>query len=58
MPRETWIVLDALRKKRNVNDDSGDLIEPESVAECIAQAKALLVRTQGWLREHRPDLQG
>jgi len=27
--RSIWIVLDALRKKRNVNDYSGDLLEPE-----------------------------
>lgn len=28
--RETWLVMDALRKKRNSNDYSGDLLEPES----------------------------
>src|SRR5690606_28244688 len=28
--RETWVVLDAFRKKRNVNDYSGDLMEPEA----------------------------
>jgi hypothetical protein len=41
LPRASWVVMDALRKKRNVNDYSGDLIEPESVRECIAQADAL-----------------
>lgn len=53
---EVWIVLDALRKKRNLNDYSGDLIEPASVRECIAQAETLLAITQGWLRRYRPDL--
>jgi hypothetical protein len=26
-----WVVLDLLRKKRNLNDYSGDLIEPAAV---------------------------
>lgn len=54
--RERWLVLDALRKKRNINDYSGDLIEPESVRECIAQAHSLLERTQAWLASHQPGL--
>jgi hypothetical protein len=53
--RESWIVLDALRKKRNVNDYSGDLMEPAAVLECIARAKDLLARTQDWLARHRPE---
>src|SRR3546814_12215865 len=56
--RGTWVVLDALRKKRNVNDYSGDLLEPEAVLECIERAKALLAHTQAWLERHRPDLLG
>ena len=47
--RDTWVVLDALRKKRNVNDYSGDLMEPEAVAECIERAAALLAHTAEWL---------
>lgn len=54
--KEVWIVLDALRKKRNLNDYSGDLIEPGAVRDCIAQADALLTTTQRWLKQHRPDL--
>lgn len=54
--RGTWVVLDALRKKRNVNDYSGDLLEPEAVLECIERAKDLLAHTQAWLEKHRPDL--
>lgn len=56
VPRETWVVMDALRKKRNTNDYSGDLIEPDSMRECIAQAQALLERTTQWLGANRPDL--
>ena len=54
--REDWIVLDALRRKRNVADYSGDLVEPEAVAECIARAAAVLEQTRAWLEKHRPDL--
>lgn len=54
--RETWIVLDALRKKRNINDYSGDLMEPEAVLECIARAEDLLAGTQDWLARRKPDL--
>lgn len=43
------IVLDALRKQRNVADYSGDLVEDAAVAECIKQAKELLVLVQDYL---------
>jgi hypothetical protein len=53
---DDWLVLDALRKKRNVNDYAGGLIDPESVRECIARAAALLATTRRWLKEHHPQL--
>ncbi len=56
VPPEVWRVLDALRKKRNLNDYGGGLIEPASVTECIQQATALLETTAKWLHTHRPDL--
>lgn len=58
VPREAWVVLDALRRKRNVNDYTGDLIEPASVVECIERAEALLLTTHDWLRIHQPGLPG
>lgn len=54
--KEVWIVLDSLRKKRNLNDYSGDLIEPAAVRSCIGHAQALLTHTRQWLGKHRPDL--
>jgi uncharacterized protein (UPF0332 family) len=54
--KQVWIVLDSLRKKRNLNDYSGDLIEPAAVKTCIAQAESLLRVTEQWLAQHRPDL--
>lgn len=56
LDRSTWVVLDALRKKRNVNDYSGDLMEPEAVLECVTRAEALLAWTRDWLDGRRPDL--
>jgi hypothetical protein len=43
------ILLDALRKQRNIADYSGDLVADAAVAECIRQAKELLVLTRLWL---------
>jgi len=39
---ESWVVLDALRRRRNANDYTGDGVTPDMVAECVAQAVALL----------------
>lgn len=55
LPSVTWVVLDALRRKRNVNDYQGDPIEPEAVGEFIAQATALLATTRHWLAEHHSE---
>lgn len=50
------IVLDALRKQRNLNDYEGDPVTDAAVSECLAQAEALLEHTRKWLSRHRPDL--
>ncbi len=50
------LVLDALRRKRNVNDYHGDPIDPGSVRECIARGRELLVRTRAWVDERYPHL--
>lgn len=50
------IVLDALRKLRNLSEDSGDLIPDAVAAECPASAKALQRHVLAWLKAHRPDL--
>ena len=50
------IVLDALRKQRNLNDYEGDPISAAAVKECLTQAEALLAHTTQWLKRHRPDL--
>lgn len=37
-------VLDTLRKKRNLTDYSGELIDPASVRECVMRAEELIRR--------------
>ena len=54
--QDVLIVLDALRKQRNLNDYEGDPISDAAVTECLAQASALLTHTRQWLESHRPDL--
>ena len=52
------IVLDALRKQRNLDDDEGDPIAAavEVEVEGRAQAELLLAHTRRCLIDHRPDL--
>jgi hypothetical protein len=50
------VVLDALRKLRNLSDYSGDLIPDAVAAECLASAQALLGHVLAWLKAKRPDL--
>ena len=56
VPRETVIVLDALRKQRNQSDYAGDLITDAAAAECLANARQLLAHVEAWLDRERPDL--
>ena len=52
----TVIVLDGLRKQRNINDYDGDPISPSLVEECIRQAQALLAQVRSWLATKHSDL--
>lgn len=52
----TWVVLDALRRKRNANDYTGDVLTPDMVAECMAQATALQALLRKHLEKHHPEL--
>lgn len=54
--RQTVIVLDALRKQRNVADYSGDTVPDSAVEECVSQAEALLALVVGWLKSNKPEL--
>ena len=50
------IVLDALRKRRELDDYEGDAVSDAVVAECLQQAASLLSLTRECLQAARPDL--
>lgn len=56
LDQDTVIILDALRKQRNVNDYEGDPISEEAVAECIRQAEKLHRFIGTWIAANRPNL--
>lgn len=56
LDKDTVIVLDALRKQRNLGDYEGNPVTDAAVAECLKCAEAMLAHTQQWLAKQRPDL--
>lgn len=50
------VVLDALRKQRNLSDYSGDTVPESAVAECVSCAIALNQDLRTWLKKHHPAL--
>ena len=56
VPQPDIIVLDALRRQRNVSDYEGDPVSAPTLQACVEQATRLLAHAQRWLRTHRPDL--
>jgi hypothetical protein len=53
---DVWIVLDALRKKRNQNDYTGMPLGSAEAQEAIDRAKELLTTLQTYLRAQHPQL--
>lgn len=56
LEQENVIVLDALRKQRNIADYSGDLVPINTVHECARQSESLLETVKQWLKTNRPAL--
>jgi len=56
LPARRMVVLDALRKKRNLSDYSGEWVDEVATASCIAEAKELVGEVEKWLAENRPEL--
>ena len=54
--QSTVIVLDALRKQRNVSDYEGDPISDQVIIECIKQAENLYHTVIAWISKKRSDL--
>ncbi len=55
---QTVMVLDALRKQRNVADYSGYTVPLSMVQECVAHAERLLDSVNDWLKANKPELLG
>ena len=56
LDQNTVIVLDGLRKQRNIADYSGDPVTHAALKECLKTARALYNAVQQWLHHYRPDL--
>ncbi|MHB8424511.1 MAG: DNA-binding protein [Gammaproteobacteria bacterium] len=56
LANERMIVLDQLRKKRNLSDYSGVEIAEEVAAACVRAAEEPASTAEQWLRENRRDL--
>ena len=52
----TMVLLDQMRKQRNVIDYSGDLVSESLAAEAIRQAGLLLEQVIAWIRANKPQL--
>ncbi|MDP1766080.1 MAG: hypothetical protein Q8K83_04170 [Methylotenera sp.] len=56
LPQSTVIILDSLRKQRNVSDYEGDPVSDQAVIECIKQAENLYQFVLDWIKINRTDL--
>ena len=56
MDNATWVVLDALRRKRNGNDYTGDVVTPDMVTECVTHASRLRSLLRKQLTTNYPQL--
>ena len=52
----TMVLLDQMRKQRNVIDYDGDLVSDSLADEAVKQAMALLSQVRTWIRKHKPHL--
>lgn len=50
------VVLDALRRQRNVADYTGDDVDESTAENCIAEAVQLVDDVMAWRSSNRPDL--
>jgi hypothetical protein len=51
---DQMIILDSLRKQRNVADYSGDLVIDSAMKECLIQAEDLYEKVSTWLEASHP----
>lgn len=55
LANDRMVVLDRLRRVRNVNDYSGDVVGDAEAAGCIRSAEELMADLTLWLGAHRKD---
>lgn len=56
LDQERVILLDVLRRKRNLADYTGDDIDESTAELCIAEGRRLLDDVLAWRRANRPEL--
>jgi hypothetical protein len=56
LDRNRMLVLDTLRRKRNLSDYMGNYVDENALETCISEAHILLGDVENWLVKHRPDL--
>ena len=54
--KDDVIVLDSLRRQRNVTDYEGDPVSEATLAACLEEAGKLLAHATCWLRDAHPEL--
>jgi len=55
LPQSTVIILDSLRKQRNISDYEGDPVSDQAVIECVKQAENLYKFMFDWIKINRID---
>jgi len=50
------VVLDTLRRQRNIADYTGDDIDDSTAEHCIVEAERLVEDVATWRKIHRPSL--
>lgn len=58
VPAADMIVLDALRRKRNLSDYEGDPVSAATLNSCLGEARKLLAHTEQWLTQMHADWMG
>lgn len=53
LDNKAMVVLDSLRKQRNVADYSGEPVSAAMAQEAVARASELLEQVEQWLRDHK-----
>ena len=56
LANDRMILLDGLRKQRNLADYEGEPVTAQTVTECLAQAKRLVADVRTWIATNKPGL--